>query len=762
MAASHLRTIPLLLLLSLTQIGQQLKAADPQAVSVHIGPTTIPHGDALSERDITIKNSKLAVAFAVGTAPPWGVARGGILDIAEIRDGTIGSDHAALLDFMPNDWSNWPTTYQRVSIETNTQEHVVIKTERDWKTAKLVTYYSLSAGEDKLHVVTEMTNTSPQAMTDLLSGYVLWPEGGYLFGVPGMSDVVEGKYDTAIADWTAAYGEDWALGLHAPFADHLNHGGRDVYALHTLQAGQSRRFEAWLQVSNKGELAPMVRGEIALQKLDWGEVRGRVTTANGKPVAKPALIINKVVNNLASTYAWVLGENAAYNLDLPTGDYEIYATAKNFANSEVKRVQVVAGATLNLNFSDLQAPGQLNLRIREKTSRQPLDARISIVKGKKPLIEYFGKQTFFTELSPVGEISMAIAPGDYQFKIAVAEGFTAKAAFVDVTVAAANRQKVDIDMTQLASPAEKNWYSADMHHHSDVLDGFTAPSYVLRSELAAGLDMTFLSDHGSVINNKAMHRLATSRQVPFIPATEYSPSWAHFNAYPLDADKDIMIDAGTATVQDIFADARRMGAKVIQVNHPYIAYGYFRSQEANQIPGGYSDEFDLVEIGAGDDNSKIVEQTWRLWNQGQRHYFSAGSDVHDVWRHVSGIARMYVNVEGALTPDQFVDALHRGHAYASLGPLIYPELMFGEQLKHPSGTQLELNFSLQAVNGLKSVKLIEQGKISQTKNLAGAIDLTPVSFKVNPQQNTWFSLVVEDLEGKSAYSNPLWVNTTNE
>jgi len=115
-----------------------------------------------------------------------------------------------------------------------------------------------------------------------------------------------------------------------------------------------------------------------------------------------------------------------------------------------------------------------------------------------------------------------------------------------------------------------------------------------------------------------------------------------------------------------------------------------------------------------------------------------------------------------LSPARFVEALHQGRAYASLGPLIYAERMFGEELDHQAGTQLILNFSVQAVNGLKSVQLIEQGQVSQTQNLAGLVDLTAVSFKVTPQEDTWFSLVVEDLEGKSAYSNPLWVNTATE
>ena len=73
-------------------------------VSVATGPTTIPRGDATAARDITIGNDVSALAIAVDTAPPWGVARGGIVDIAIVRDGEPGFDIASLADFMPNNW----------------------------------------------------------------------------------------------------------------------------------------------------------------------------------------------------------------------------------------------------------------------------------------------------------------------------------------------------------------------------------------------------------------------------------------------------------------------------------------------------------------------------------------------------------------------------------------------------------------------------------------------------------------------------------
>ncbi len=155
-------------------------AAANAEVSIAIGPTTIPRGDATGARDITVSNEFFAIAFAVDTAPPWGVARGGIIDIAPISDGELGYDIASLADFMPNNWSSWPTTYQHVTIEKISSVAAVIKTVRDWGEVELETIFSIRDGDSKIHIVTRMTNKGEAPLSGLLSGYVVWPDGGHL------------------------------------------------------------------------------------------------------------------------------------------------------------------------------------------------------------------------------------------------------------------------------------------------------------------------------------------------------------------------------------------------------------------------------------------------------------------------------------------------------------------------------------------------------------------------------------------------------
>ena len=113
----------------------------------------------------------------------------------------------------------------------------------------------------------KMTNTGDKALEALSSGYVLWPDGGYIFGIPGLEGLQEGPATGALAAWSAFYDKDWAFGLHARFDDRINNGARDRYLLHDLAAGESRQFEAWLQVNDRGELAPFVSSAIDLEDL---------------------------------------------------------------------------------------------------------------------------------------------------------------------------------------------------------------------------------------------------------------------------------------------------------------------------------------------------------------------------------------------------------------------------------------------------------------------------------------------------------------
>ena len=488
------------------------------------------------------------------------------------------------------------------------------------------------------------------------------------------------------------------------------------------------------------------RTEIDREQSAGGRLTGSVDV--------PGAVV--VIYKDGHVFSWAQVRNNRFDIPLPVGDYEYQALAMGYGPSERRSHTVASAETIDVRIDDLKEPATIEFAVRDKASGDPLDARIEVSEGYRPVVGFLGRPTFFTDFVEQGRIATTIAPGYYRFSVSSGAGFTASTVMLETELGPGAEASLLAEIPVEAVPSQRGWYSADLHHHSDVLDGFSDPDEVAISVLASGTDVLFLSDHDSMINNAELGRLSALRGRTFISATELSPSYAHFNAYPIEDDREIKIDVGASTVQEVFEEARRIGADVIQANHPWGDYGYFTALELEAALGGYDDDFDVVEITAGD-NAKTMQRVWQMWNAGSTKYLAAGSDVHDVYAEISGAARSFVHIEGEPTVDAFVSNLLAGHSYASQGPLIFPEIIFGSTIDQQPGAELVLEYEVQSVSGLRHVMLIAGGEEVDRRIIDGNGPVD-VRFVVTPTANTWYALVVEDEADKFAYSNPVWIN----
>jgi len=329
-----------------------------------------------------------------------------------------------------------------------------------------------------------------------------------------------------------------------------------------------------------------------------------------------------------------------------------------------------------------------------------------------------------------------------------------------VQVASAHMLAQEVAITPQFNPRTRGWYSADTHHHSDQAEAVTPPADLARSQLAAGLDLLFVSDHDSTVNHRALQQLADRRAVPFIPSMELSASWGHFNAYPLRPGQPLQIDTGTASIDQLFAEARRQGALVVQANHPYNPYGYFSSLARGEVPGGFNPQFELIEINASEpeNHDKVLHAAWALWNQRHHYYLGAGTDTHDVWMDESGRVRLFAHLAGKPSAMAYAEAVSAGHAYVSFGPLLYPAVMFGSELKLRSGEHFSLGFDLESVSGLKQASLIGRGETVSTRSFTNETHTAHWDIPLTANGAGWYELIVEDRLGGKAYSDPIWVD----
>ncbi|WP_334020264.1 CehA/McbA family metallohydrolase [Alteromonas sp. S015] len=746
------------------------------SVSIEKGITSIPHGNASAPNDLTIKNDKLAFSISIGSAPPWGVAPGCIVDIANVLpDGSLSNDRVAFADFIPNAWSSWPNTYHNVEIIKDSNDEAIVNITRDFSDVTINTQYTLTSGSDLIQVSTTMTNSGDSAVT-LTSGYTLWPDSGFKFGVPKFENREKQQSKKAsssasnkwMSDRFVGYNEDWAIALHAPYMNEAHNQSRDLYAKHSLKSNESITFSGAYQVLSSGDLAPVMAAEIAREKMIKGTISGTISSASGKHVTSAAVVVHK--DNVP--YMWGLAEKGNYKFDLPVGEYEVYATGKHYSDSPTHTITITENETTSLSFNELEEPGTVSLKVTDENNKSPLDAKITIAKGKQPLIQYLGAPSFFTELNNKGHAEFTLAPGNYQLRVSYGDEFNASAQLVSAKVLARETIMLNTAIDVMTYPTLKGWYSADLHHHADVLEGSTSPEYLVRSQLASGLDVLFVSDHDSTKNNKAIQILADKRAVPFIPSIEISPSWGHFNAFPIDEGAELSIDPGKDDIHSIIEDARRMGATVIASNHPFIPYGYFSSLGKGTAPGGFNPTIDLLEINAVVPNEPTLNKAYALWSEGLPYYLTAGSDTHDVLNETSGLNRMFAHTVDKPSAKSYADALKSGKAYVSFGPIMYPQnFMFGDTLKLAQRHSQSIALDVAAVNGLKNIKLIgstfidEKSETPEGASIIEQRDLTgkhkTVTFSL-PMMSGWVAIELEDMKGRKAYSNPIWLKMVEE
>ena len=753
-----------ILFLALTMfITNGMAIASNEAVRVEKGWTPIPGGEANSENDITMKNSNFAITISGtdGSKPPWGVPRGGILDGAPVVNGEIKLDRLIIVDFLPDRWAAWPTTYQEVEIVENTDEKGVVEVRRDYDKAELITTITLKKNDNFVHLETKFNNAE-KVYEDLNSGYTLSIEGGWI-DVPGG----RGPREDTLGDWMVGYNEDWAFGLHSQFHEKVEGGTTwtEQFATNTIESNEEKTYETWLQVVPSGESASIIDFNMDLTDTEGGTVTGEVANTSGEKIENPIVVAYKD----GEVIGWTIGEDSKYSLNLPAGTYQLKAMAEKNAPSSSKEVTITENEETTLNLTDVKAPGELDINVTEKDTGKPLDAKIELSGGPKYPINYLGSNTKFTDLKEKGKANFVFPPATYDISLSSGANFLSeKTKLEEVKVESGKTKELNTNIDILTDPNDKNWYSADLHQHSNILDGITEPKELVVSNLAAQIDLALVSDHDSVATHEKIKEYAESRDLPFIPSIEISPMWSHFNVYPVPLGSEKLNDVANGTATEIFEAARELGDVVIQVNHPWIAYGYYNAQNNDKIPGEYNEDYDVVETRKGkikESDKKTLEKMYSLWNEGKEKYMVGNTDIHDVQSNVTGYIRTFAQVEGELTRSKYIDAIKEGNSFVSRGPLVYPEDKdFGETYEAKNGV-FNLSFTAEAVNGLKEVYVVSEGEKVRSRILSSDfVELEDkqkesFDFYLNPSEDTWYSLIVVDQNGNHLYSNPIWVES---
>jgi hypothetical protein len=199
----------------------------------------------------------------------------------------------------------------------------------------------------------------------------------------------------------------------------------------------------------------------------------------------------------------------------------------------------------------------------------------------------------------------------------------------------------------------------------------------VESLVAEGVELAVATDHNHVTDfSPAVRGLGQETRLGTgvgVEITSVGPKWGHFNAYPMPMPSGAP-EEGTPVYYgrrpaEMFDSARRLGAKVLQVNHARMdpGIGYFdqvhlepRTGRAN---GEFSADFDVFEAYNGmwiETRDKVREgprDVVALARRGKRVAIAGDSDSHKLLYEEAGYPRTYVHTPAEPAATRFERAV---------------------------------------------------------------------------------------------------------
>lgn len=208
------------------------------------------------------------------------------------------------------------------------------------------------------------------------------------------------------------------------------------------------------------------------------------------------------------------------------------------------------------------------------------------------------------------------------------------------------------------------WYKGDLQCHTFHSDAYGAPQHLHATAIREGLDFLAVTDHNTVSQQTAYFNSASSPELIFIPAYEFTTESGHANVFGARQVFDFRVTSN-AELETMVAQIRASGA-LFSINHdkPTIAWNW-------GVP-----DIDCMEVWQSHwltGNFISLARYQQRLSQGMRVTAIGGSDFHQPASEPKGnpftLARptTYLWLE-ALSLDAILDAMRAGKSFVTEAP----------------------------------------------------------------------------------------------
>lgn len=466
--------------------------------------------------------------------------------------------------------------------------------------------------------------------------------------------------------------------------------------------------------------------------------------------------------------------------------------------SQLMLLETYGGKLVPVDISEqhfIRPMGFLKVRVTEADNSAPIHNRVHLqaADGKfySPNDAYaragtrgdliFHNTGEFEVTLPVGEVSLDIV-----------KGFEFFPQNLSVDIEEGEVTQLSVELQRMTDMGAKGWYSASTHVHSNYGGNLhnTLENLMMMSraedqdlvlEQVANKDNRIL-DYQYFVPGGGAHPISEEDQIVVVGQEFRPPFYGHVFMFGL---KEHLISPfvtgyeGTAVESlypsntDMFLKAKAQGAYTGYV-HPYLGE---RDPLQGNLGGGKGFIVDAA-LGTADALEWSDAATggfyplYAVWNNGLHITATGGEDsISSLHRSkLVGSFRTYAyTANSGLSMEAWFDALKRGRAFVSSGPLLEMQVgsaMPGDTVQlSAGGGEVTVTGRLRSITELEEVALVCNGELVESFPLRRNPNSLDLSFDLMIERSGWCHLRTEGLPGQrfpmdvtyvQAFTNPVW------
>jgi PHP domain len=397
-------------------------------------------------------------------------------------------------------------------------------------------------------------------------------------------------------------------------------------------------------------------------------------------------------------------------------------------------------------------------------------------RGSRMLPGAIGDIVAMLEFGPgaasIGALAGEIEAGQWRVQLDLER--TEHIADYSVSVGAGHDAPGMLEVPQAAAHngrAGAGWYRGELHSHSHHSDGQTPVADVVASARKYGLDFIALTDHFSNAGWPELESLS-DEHLCVMKGSEITGHRGHANMHGLSGWINPFVDEPQLWSINDAARATHHQGGLFCINHAFALDLGWRYHE---FDWALADMIEIYHHFEGEGNTAQLALWDGLLRAGHRITGVAGTDTHDPFkgRHRLGQAFTSVHTQ-ALEPGAIIEALRRGHAYATLGPKLEfsassgtNHAIMGDELHSESGANFLI--TLEHLNFPARVIVMQNGFYHKHWDVGASQDRTELRFETDRAPGSYFRVEVfargaqsrigagRDWQNTLALSNPIYL-----